>query len=99
MAPTGLRACPCPSPGCRVREALTACLRPCCRGQLRTLPTPAQVEQLYGRMPRFLERALLPFQREGVLFGLAHGGRCLIAVSRGRRRGWCVGWWGGGGGA
>lgn len=33
-------------------------------------------------MPPSLERALLPFQREGVRYGLAHGGRCLIAVSR-----------------
>ncbi|KAL4428086.1 hypothetical protein ABPG75_002175 [Micractinium tetrahymenae] len=53
------------------------------RGQLRTLPSPHQVEQLYARLPRFLERALLPFQREGVLCGLAHNGRCLIADEMG----------------
>ena len=34
-------------------------------------------------MPTFLEAALLPFQREGVTFGLAHGGRCLIGEMRG----------------
>ena len=34
-------------------------------------------------MPAFLEAALLPFQREGVLFGLARGGRCLIADEMG----------------
>lgn len=41
------------------------------------------MQQLYNNMPSFLERALLQFQREGVLFGLAHNGRCLIAVSKG----------------
>lgn len=48
------------------------------------LPSAEQVQQLYARLPPFLEAALLPFQREGVLFGLARNGRCLIAV-RGRR--------------
>lgn len=30
-----------------------------------------------------LERALLPFQRQGVRFGLERGGRCLIADEMG----------------
>lgn len=50
---------------------------------LRALPSPGQVAELYAKMPAFLERALLPFQREGVRFGLAHGGRCLIAGALG----------------
>ena len=50
-----------------------------CRGLLRTLPVVAEVDALYARMPPSLERALLPFQREGVRFGLAHGGCCLLA--------------------
>ena len=50
-----------------------------CRGMVRALPSPNQAAALYSKMPPFLERALLPFQREGVRFGLAHGGRCLIA--------------------
>ena len=58
------------------------CLPPC-RGTLRTLPPADAVQQLYARMPPFLEAALLPFQREGVLFGLARGGRCLIADEMG----------------
>jgi hypothetical protein len=58
------------------------CLVPC-RGTLRTLPSADAVRQLYARMPPFLEAALLPFQREGVLFGLARDGRCLIADEMG----------------
>jgi len=61
------------------------CLFPCppllCRGMLRMLPSSDQVQHLYARMPAPLEAALLPFQREGVKFGLARNGRCLIAVS------------------
>ena len=53
------------------------------RGALRALPSAAEVQQRYGSMPTFLEAALLPFQREGVTFGLAHGGRCLIGEMRG----------------
>lgn len=34
-------------------------------------------------MPPSLERALLPFQRQGVRFGLERGGRCLIADEMG----------------
>ena len=30
-------------------------------------------------MPPFLEAALLPFQREGVRFGLGCGGKCMLA--------------------
>lgn len=57
------------------------------------LPSPAQVGALYALMPAFLERALLPFQREGVRFGLARGGRCLIADEMGVV-GWAAALWG-----
>lgn len=53
------------------------------RGAWRVPPPPAEVRALYARMPAFLEAALLPFQREGVLFGLARAGRCLIADEMG----------------
>ncbi|PSC75396.1 DNA annealing helicase and endonuclease ZRANB3 [Micractinium conductrix] len=53
------------------------------KGTLRTLPPPDAAAQRYARMPRFLEAALLPFQREGVRFGLARNGRCLIADEMG----------------
>lgn len=32
----------------------------------------------YCHIPSFLESQLMPFQRDGVRFGLRHGGRCLI---------------------
>lgn len=32
----------------------------------------------YCHIPSSLEAQLMPFQREGVKFGLRHGGRCLI---------------------
>ena len=54
-------------------------MRCLCRGVVRALPSPDQAAALYAKMPPFLERALLPFQCEGVRFGLARGGRCLIA--------------------
>ncbi|PRW44334.1 DNA annealing helicase and endonuclease ZRANB3 [Chlorella sorokiniana] len=53
------------------------------RGMVRVLPSPDQAATLYAKLPPFLERALLPFQREGVRFGLARGGRCLIADEMG----------------
>eukprot|EP00850_Spirogloea_muscicola_P005681 SM000026S08930 [mRNA] locus=s26:539501:546330:- [translate_table: standard] len=38
---------------------------------------------LRTRLPTKLSGALMPFQREGVLFGLRRGGRCLIADDMG----------------
>lgn len=43
----------------------------------------AEVEQRYSMMPASLERALLPFQREGVRFGIQRRGRALIADEMG----------------
>ena len=43
----------------------------------------AEVELRYHAMPASLERALLPFQREGVRFGLRRRGRALIADEMG----------------
>jgi hypothetical protein len=59
-------------------------------GTLRALEAPSlgrrpaeEVAARYAALPRALEAALLPFQREGVRFGLARGGRCLIADEMG----------------
>ena len=46
----------------------------------------AEVELRYAAMPVSLERALLPFQREGVRFGLRRKGRALIADEMGVAR-------------
>lgn len=40
-------------------------------------------EQLSGGVPKPLQSVLMPFQREGVLFGLARSGRVLIADEMG----------------
>jgi hypothetical protein len=53
------------------------------RGKWRQRPPPDEVCAAYARMPAPLQRALLPFQREGVRFGLARGGRCLLADEMG----------------
>lgn len=42
-----------------------------------------EVNQLIGKLPRMLKEGLLPFQLEGVRFGLQRGGRCLIADEMG----------------
>lgn len=42
-----------------------------------------QVDDLLARLPRSLRDALLPFQIEGVRFGLRRGARCLIADEMG----------------
>ncbi|PKA50690.1 SWI/SNF-related matrix-associated actin-dependent regulator of chromatin subfamily A-like protein 1 [Apostasia shenzhenica] len=42
-----------------------------------------QVDEMFERMPRSLRDALLPFQLEGVRFGLRRGARCLIADEMG----------------
>ena len=42
-----------------------------------------EAEARMQRIPRPLREALMPFQREGVLFGVRHGGRALIADEMG----------------
>lgn len=42
-----------------------------------------QVDELLGKLPKTLSGTLLPFQLEGVRFGLRRGGRCLIADEMG----------------
>lgn len=53
------------------------------RGQLFSKPSPAEAQQRYAVLPPFLEAALMPFQREGVQFGLARGGKCMLADEMG----------------
>ncbi|XP_064952922.1 uncharacterized protein LOC135606073 isoform X1 [Musa acuminata AAA Group] len=40
-------------------------------------------EDLYDRMPSYVESKLLPFQREGIRFVLQHGGRAILADEMG----------------
>ncbi|KAK1435844.1 hypothetical protein QVD17_01615 [Tagetes erecta] len=42
-----------------------------------------KVDELMGELPKSLLEVLLPFQIEGVKFGLRRGGRCLIADEMG----------------
>ncbi|KAI3673372.1 hypothetical protein L6452_39490 [Arctium lappa] len=42
-----------------------------------------KVDELMRQLPKFLLEVLLPFQVEGVKFGLRRGGRCLIADEMG----------------
>lgn len=42
-----------------------------------------KVDELLRNLPKKLLNALLPFQLEGVQFGLRRGGRCLIADEMG----------------
>ncbi|KAL6175451.1 hypothetical protein ACLB2K_052092 [Fragaria x ananassa] len=42
-----------------------------------------KVDELIGKLPKKLFDSLLPFQLEGVRFGLQRGGRCLIADEMG----------------
>ncbi|CAI9284011.1 unnamed protein product [Lactuca saligna] len=42
-----------------------------------------KVDELMGKLPKSLLEVLLPFQFEGVKFGLRRGGRCLIADEMG----------------
>ena len=42
-----------------------------------------EVKQLYLKIPKHIENSLLPFQKEGILFGLQRHGRCLIADEMG----------------
>lgn len=41
------------------------------------------VDEMIGKLPKRLVDVLLPFQLEGVRFGLRRGGRCLIADEMG----------------
>ena len=41
------------------------------------------MDERYSKMPSTLERALLPFQREGARFALARHGRALIGDEMG----------------
>ncbi|WZZ37922.1 hypothetical protein YC2023_034181 [Brassica napus] len=45
--------------------------------------TEEKVEELIGNLPRRLVDSLLPFQVDGLRFGLRRGGRCLIADEMG----------------
>nr|XP_029144522.1 DNA annealing helicase and endonuclease ZRANB3 isoform X2 [Arachis hypogaea] len=45
--------------------------------------TDEQVEDLIAKLPRSLVDALMPFQLDGIRFGLRRGGRCLIADDMG----------------
>lgn len=42
-----------------------------------------KVDELIGKLPRKILDTLLPFQVDGVKFGLRRGGRCLIADEMG----------------
>lgn len=53
-----------------------------CRGQ-RQILSKAEVDARLERMPASLAKALLPFQMEGVRFGIQHGGRMLLADEMG----------------
>ena len=52
-------------------------------GGMTDRPPPTAVEEAYGRVPLDLREALFPFQREGVMYGLARGGRVLIGDQMG----------------
>ena len=52
---------------------------PAYRGKLSALVPDEEVERRMSGMPASLRQALMPFQAEGVRFGLARHGRCLIA--------------------
>lgn len=45
--------------------------------------TDDEVDVLFEKLPKVLRDALLPFQLDGVRFGLRRGGRCLIADEMG----------------
>ena len=53
-----------------------------CRGQ-RQILSSAEVDARLKSMPATLAKALLPFQTEGVRFGIQHGGRMLLADEMG----------------
>jgi SNF2 family DNA or RNA helicase len=45
--------------------------------------TDSEVELLLLNLPPRLSKTLLPFQQDGVKFGLQRGGRCLLADEMG----------------
>lgn len=53
------------------------------RGAATPRSPPEEVSSRLARMPASLAAVLLPFQLEGVRFGLQHGGRCLVADEMG----------------
>lgn len=53
-----------------------------CRGPVQRL-SDEEVQERLDCMPVPLAKALLPFQREGVRFGIAHRGRMLLADEMG----------------
>ena len=53
-----------------------------CRGQ-RQILSKAETDARLESMPASLARALLPFQTEGVRFGIQHGARMLLADEMG----------------
>lgn len=53
------------------------------RGQYGTRAPPEEVARRLGAMPRSLLKVLMPFQLEGVRFGLERHGKCLIADEMG----------------
>ena len=54
-----------------------------CRGTACPRLPKDQVEQAFGVLPSSLRAQLLPFQRAGVRYGLAHQGRILLADEMG----------------
>src|SRR5687767_10804952 len=54
-----------------------------CRGTSHALAPEANVQARLARMPAALRAALMPFQLEGVMFGLQRQGRVLIADEMG----------------
>ncbi|KAK1318625.1 CHD3-type chromatin-remodeling factor PICKLE [Acorus calamus] len=58
-------------------------LDPLVQRALSAASSVTDLQDLYDRMPKFIESKLLPFQREGVRFILQHGGRALLADEMG----------------
>ncbi|XP_020087116.1 SWI/SNF-related matrix-associated actin-dependent regulator of chromatin subfamily A-like protein 1 isoform X2 [Ananas comosus] len=58
-------------------------LDPLVRRALVAASAVPDLQDLYDRMPSYIESRLLPFQREGVRFVLQHGGRVLVADEMG----------------
>ena len=54
-----------------------------CRKSHETRSTDKEVEERYKSLPEHLRNALLPFQKQGIEFGLKRKGRCLIADEMG----------------
>lgn len=58
-------------------------LDPLVRRALVTASAVPDLQDLYDRMPSYIESKLLPFQRDGVRFVLQHGGKALLADEMG----------------